>query len=316
MRRVLGIPAFKRLTRVGLVSGYGVIVAASAPPPEAEANTPAPIVVTGTRLTPEEARKRAIEFIRGTGVANGQIPAARWADPVCPRVIGLRPDQAWAVETKMRAVARAAGIKVAGERCETNITVSFTADADALVSDVARQSPGRLSEVPAGARTALLKGLAPIRWWYSTDTRSRHGARRQTAPAPWTGIDGAEGGGSALPGSIPSIQQYNSSLLSTQVHRVLVSASVVVDADSASAMPLDALASYAAFVAFAEIRYPEFAPAGSILGLFNGDSAARELTEQDLAFLRALYRLPLDRAARYHRGFLVRDLVAARKTGG
>ena len=40
-----------------------------------------PIIVSGREL-----RDRVTDFVRGTGVARGDTPAARWVDPVCPRV--------------------------------------------------------------------------------------------------------------------------------------------------------------------------------------------------------------------------------------
>jgi hypothetical protein len=69
-------------------------------------------------------------------------------------------------------------------------------------------------------------------------------------------------------------------------------------------------------VAFAEMRPSEPPPSGSILALFEGESEARDLTGWDLALLRRLYRMPLDREARRHRGELVRALVTGDSTPG
>jgi hypothetical protein len=49
--------------------------------------------------------------------------------------------------------------------------------------------------------------------------------------------------------------------------------------------------------------------------MFGAEPQADALTDWDLAFLRALYQIPLDRAARRHRGMLVRDMVNF-QTGG
>ena len=120
-----------------------------------------------------------------------------------------------------------------------------------------------------------------------------------------------------MPSGVPSIYHYNSSMVSTQAVRALVDAVVLIDISRIDRMPLEAVAAYAAMVAFAEIRKSDFAATGSILGLFESDpSAPRALTEWDMAFLRVLYRLPLDRDARRHRGILVRDLLAAVEAGG
>ena len=52
-------------------------------------------------------------------------------------------------------------------------------------------------------------------------------------------------------------------------------------------------------------------PDGSILSLFESSAPPRDITAQDLAFLRALYRLPLDRQAMQHRGQLVHGITGA-----
>jgi hypothetical protein len=277
------------------------------------------IVVTGTKMSREEVQRRAAEFVRSTGVARGHQSVARWVEPVCPRVIGLAEAHAKVVESKLRAIAESAEIRVAKAPCKTNIAVIFTPDAGAVMRTIAAKSPRRFAEVPTAARDALVEGAAPVRWWYSSDTRSRHGMRGRNNPAPFAQGDGdshSEGGGSMLPANIPGIQHYDSSMISTQAVRVLTSATVVVDVSRIDKLPLDAVAAYAAFVAFAEVRAGDEMPPGSILGLFGPGAGTREVTEWDLAFLRALYRLPLDREAPYHRGFLVRELVDSTKPEG
>lgn len=318
MRRAF--PRAGAAKRAALAAGLGGLALATA---QASVPEPVPsesIVVTGTKMTRDEAQRRAVEFVRGTGVAKGHRSVARWVDPVCPRVIGLAENHAKVVEAKLRSIAEAAEIKVARAPCKTNIAISFTPDAGAVMRTIAAKSPRRLAEVPTGAREALVAGTAPVRWWYSTDTRSRHGMRGRGNPPPGTGGDPDAMGGSSsdsvISSGVPTIMHYDSSMVSTQAIRVLTSATVVVDVSRIEKLPLDAVAAYAAFVAFAEVRAGEALPPGSILGLFEADGVAREMSEWDLAFLRALYRLPLDREAPYHRGFLVRELVDSTRPEG
>jgi hypothetical protein len=97
------------------------------------------------------------------------------------------------------------------------------------------------------------------------------------------------------------------------MNRAIVEAGVVIDLDRVEGRRLDAIAAYAAFVAFAEVRAGATPPAGSVLGMFgrDGEPQGGGLTKQDRTFLRALYRLPLDRTARRLRGRLVSDMVEA-----
>jgi hypothetical protein len=265
--------------------------------------------------TPEALEQMAAEYIRGTGVARGATPAARWLEPVCPKVLGIREDAARAAERMIRRIAAEADAPVADEVCDSNIVVTFAPNPAALMHEIRDRSGARLAEVSPTERNELLNGNAPIRWWYTTKTMSREGTARshgagsagQNTPATHTG----SGAGSDFGGDIPTMMHYSSSTISTFTQRALHSASVVVDENAVVGMPLSAIAAYAALVSLSEIRSSDFAPSGSILGLFGGANAPRRLSAQDRSFLRALYRIPLDREASMHRGALVRDMVTA-----
>lgn len=279
-------------------------------------DTDAPIVVTGQRLTREQARERAAVFVRQVGVARGDIAAARWVDPVCPRVLGIAQPYSGIVEQRMREIAASAGMRIGPVGCRTNVSVSFVGDAEALMQEIDRRSPTRLNEVPRNERQAMLSGAAPIRWWYLTETRSRHQMRN--APRALQTDTGGSGGGSSQasgPLNVDALSQYDSSTISTLGTRAIIDANVVVDLDRVEGRSLQAVAAYAAFVAFAEVRPSAPPPDDSILGMFGPEAEARGLTDWDMAFLRAIYQLPLDRPARRHRGMLVRDMVTF-QTGG
>jgi hypothetical protein len=293
-----------------LAIGMGATLAAApAAPPRPEGENK-PIIVQGERLPEAVARQRASQFVRATGVAEGTVAAARWTDPVCPQVQGLEEIGKRAAEAKMRSIATTAGIKVAPEGCKPNIVVTFTADGAGLARNIHRLEPRRLGLLSPQAKDAMLTGAAPIRWMYSTEVRGRRGERLseggggQTAPATHDG----SGAGSSMGGD-STMMQYESSIISTGVNRVLTSAIVIIDTDQAMGRRLDPLAAYAALVAFAEIRNSDAKPDGSILGLFASTAPPRDLTVQDVAFLRALYQMPLDREAMRHRGQLVQGMA-------
>lgn len=302
---------FASFRMVVLLAGFACIAPA---PAAAQATASDPIVVTGKRMTEEEIRRQATEFVRGMGVASGNTAAARWSGPVCLRVVGLAAAQARQVEAKMEEIALDVKIPIDRAKCTPNLLVTFTADPKATVAKAIRRSPRRFSKLQIDHRLALANGPAPVRWWYSTTTLGRDGLNGSMTPSGVLATSDQSQGGMIPYGSGETFQHYDSSMVSTQVNRVLRTASVVIDGKQVRAGQLDAVAAYAAFVGFAEIREWDFAPSGSILSLFNKEGAPRELTEQDFSFLRSLYRLPLDRPARYQRGFLVRDLVAARKS--
>ncbi|MGQ0660896.1 hypothetical protein [Sphingosinicella sp.] len=291
------------------------LVAAQAPTPPAEAGRD-PIIVEGERLTPAAARERAAAFIRATGVAASETPAARWTDPVCPRVLGLAPAGARTAENMIRAIAIQVGAEVAPEPCDSNIVVSFASDAGAVVREIERREPRRFGELDPAERRALIDGDAPIRWWHTSEERDTSGGnggqgRSATANvAADTNTRGA-GAGSDLANDVPTTVRYSNSLISTYAQRSLLSATVVIDQDAVMGRRLGAVAAYAALVALAEIRPVDVNSQGSILSLFTAASPPNQLTAQDVGFLRTLYRLPLDRQARYHRGSLVAGMISA-----
>jgi hypothetical protein len=269
------------------------------------------IVVKGTPLDPEQARQRAVDFVKSTGVANGQKQVARWVVPVCIKVIGLpAPHHANVIEL-MLGVAREAKIPVAKPNCEPNVTVNFVADAGEVVRHIYARKPARLNETSPTEREQLLYGSAPVRWWYATEMMDRDGVRANSMTAPWM----ASGDGVqpfALPEGMATTQQYNSgSHVRTPTVRSLYGATVIVDVTKATGTRLNAIAAYAAMVAFAEMD-ADVPPPDSILGLFEPSSVESSLTDWDMAFLKSLYRMPLDRRSRIQRGHLVEALLDER----
>jgi hypothetical protein len=300
-----------RAARPLAAAGFGLALAAAQVPPSDAA--PESITVNA-RLPEKAARDLAVGFVKATGVAAGETPAARWVAPICPEVLGLEDIGKRAAEAKIRRVAAAVGAAVAPEGCRRNIVVSFTSDGAALAREVVEREPRRVANLTPGARSAVLTGSAPVRWLYTAETRGRHGGAEttsgdaaQSGPATHAG----SGAGSSIGGDMPTLMHYESSVLSTLTNRVLTSAIVIIDTDEAMGRRLDTLAAYAALVALAEIRNADAAPVGSILTLFQSSAPPRDLTTQDLAFLRALYRLPLDRQAMQHRGQLVHGITGA-----
>jgi hypothetical protein len=283
------------------------------------------IVVTGKVATREEARRIAIDFVRQTGVAAQQDSVARWIDRICPKVFGLDPAIAARVANRIRASAELAGARLAREPCRSNLAVVFTDNAMAFVQDVAKRDPKRISQMSLGDRELLRQGETPVRWWYSFETRSKHGSRTHTGQVPGSGGAGSEGegaqsgatgGGSIIAGNDTSttLSQYNSSIVSTQAVRALTGATVVIDVNRALGRDLDAVASYAAFVALAETRLSA-KPEGSVLSLFASDAPPAGLTDRDEAFLKAVYALPLDRKIGQQRSRIVGALTDAAMAG-
>ncbi|MFM5931364.1 MAG: hypothetical protein ACKOPQ_10680 [Novosphingobium sp.] len=275
------------------------------------------IVVKGKALTKEEAHEQAKSYVQNIGIVTTVKPAARWMDPICPKALGIVDDKAALVTARIRQIAGMIGARVAKPNCTANIIVTFAEDSGALVRRINALDPRQFSEVPMNQRDNLLHGAMPIRWWYSSHIRAADNMPGVGAPLPWMNIsnEGGGGGTESTSGASSNVtgtmtNGYRTSIIATMTKRSIEIADVVVDVKLAQGKNFDAVIDYVAMVSLAEIWPQGQVPGDSILSLFAGDPAPRELSAQDEALLKTLYRMPLDREGRYHRGRLVKDLTS------
>lgn len=290
------------------------------------------ITVTGKPLTKAELREKSEAFVRTATVLPDEGQFARRFDPVCPSVSGIDVQLAKRVTTKIRDVARTAGIAVAGANCRTNILINFTDNVDNFFTQSRKTRPGLFSAMRPFERTALFSSTAPIRWFYATETLTgdRGSLERTAGNSPMsvgtggqaTGEGGASSsgvGGTDSPiSNRGSLKVTSSSLIGSNIVVNLSSAVIVVDVNASSGSLLDSVAAYAAMVSLAQIKLGgQYGGYPSILAMYeNGkarEEAPRDLTEWDYAYLRALYTAPANRAARIQRpkmlGSMIKDLT-------
>lgn len=123
-------------------------------------------------------------------------------------------------------------------------------------------------------------------------------------------FSGGIGGGSAIGNGTQTVQAHRSTLIGTQSVRALFRATVVIDVNLAQGQSLDAVAAYAAMVAFAETAKINQAVPNSILSLFDPGNAYSAPTDWDISLLRTLYAMPHDRAGWKQRRMLASAIVA------
>lgn len=291
--------------RINALGAAAVLLAAA--PVAAQERRNDDITVTGS--TPAEAAARARAFVRATGVANGQRPAARWRDPVCPKAAGVPADKAAIVDERMRAFALQIGAPIAAAPCRANAIVNFTTDGADFARRAAKRAPRQMKDIPADRLQAIMTGAAPVRWWYITQVLGADGEPPTSVqPAFMTVEGGAAGAG--LPGGEGGVQlRYKDGVVSTQKVRALAGASVVIDVGKIGDSSIETLADFAALVALAEFQPGTPPPNDSLLGLFEAEDAPLTASPSDVALLRQLYAIPLDREARAHRRMLARALA-------
>lgn len=266
------------------------------------------IIVTGESR--KEIQRRAQAYVRQVGVAVGTTQAARWLTPICPRAIGLNKEHAALVEERIRKNIANVGAPLALAACEPNLLVAFTDNANAVMRRITRLDAAptrRMSPRDAGQ---LKNAEAPVRWWYNTGTQSRDSASESGTFNPTAKFTDKSGNVVDPPVNDRStvLSQYNSSFISTLAVRAIHAATVVVDVERASGMPLSSVIDYATLVGLAEIKLAA-APDGSILSLFQPGTGQRELSDRDVAFLKGLYRITMDRRADQQQRTLVGQMV-------
>jgi len=196
------------------------------------------------------------------------------------------------VLAKLRDAAKAAGIRELPAGCKSNLVVIFTTNGDVLMKALRSKRPGFFVNLePVKTRELFGSGRA-VRWWYENSPRGPNG---QAVP----GATDMNVGASAT--EMNSMQVYTSSLITTNIVVNLSGNVVVIDVAKAEGFPLDAIASYAAMVSFAQVtaRDTALAEIPSVLGMFARPNprkeALRDLTAWDRAYLHGLYRIEPNR---------------------
>src|SRR4051794_24252530 len=98
--------------------GSIVLLAASLAQPQPSSDTPTsvPIMVEG-----RDPRQTATDYVDRLLPPTGrEAQFGRFEEPLCPKAIGLADDLAAQVADRIRQVARATNIQVAGGRCTPN----------------------------------------------------------------------------------------------------------------------------------------------------------------------------------------------------
>ncbi len=300
------LPMRTALTLLGVVTAV----------PVASQQDSTDIVVEGARYPPEQAKQISADILGDFGVAQANAPAARWTEPICLRVVGLSARQTAIVNARIREVAVMVRAPLARGKCSGNAIVSFTGKGADVTSQINRRAPNRMREVPAALRNRYLTDAMPARWWYSTGTGAADGMAASSVGAPGVFFENSDATANALniSGDEGAIITHRSSMVSTQVARSIQSATVIIDASQTGGASIEALADFAALVLLAEVKPGARSSSISVLAAFGGYDPPKGLTDWDMAFLKALYRIPLDRTAGRHRNQLVVEMSKAMST--
>lgn len=267
----------------------GALAAPQDPPPVA--TEVEEVVVVGERL-----QTTAQTFVRALAAPPPGRKAARWDEPLCVGVIGMRSDLAQLMVDRITAVALELGVRTGRPGCRPNVFIVATADGDATARELVRSSPRDYRPGTAGAERgeaaleAFQSSGQPIRWWHvSLAVNADTGQPIQRLPGQQPFVAPRERTRPADFGAYATI--VSPSLIRDETRDVLARVVIVLESSALDRASFGQISDYIAMVALAQID-PEAAPeVPSILNLFRDAPAAEPgLSAWDRAYLSALYR--------------------------
>jgi hypothetical protein len=265
------------------------------------------LTVTGART--RQAVKGFVQSLAQPTRATGKI--ARWQDPVCPTLVGLKREFATFITQHIRDIAAQAGAPVsANAACMPNIVIVFTTAPHALLDNVKTKQPALLGYYDnSGQLDALAKMNRPIQAWYLTETRDMSGK---------VDVDGGKTKGSGLEIYLPCPEQPLGCLVHLpNAHAAAVTGSrlgdgprsglynvvIVANPNRLAEYEMGTLSDYIAMLALTQVKDASAClPLPTILNLLvEGCDKSNGLTDNDRSFLAALYKMSPDRTAQVER---------------
>jgi len=250
---------------------------------------PESVTVTGTRSA--QVIKHFIETFAVPTQLLGKM--SRWETGICPVAAGLRPAALQFIVQRLRDTARHVGAPVNDRpHCRANIEIVFTTTPQGLLDNVRKDHELYLGYASNGSKADKLAIVThPIQAWYTTASKDVLGI---------TKIDNARTVGlgdktdiaiSLSMGSVTG-SRTRDGRKSTLYHVI-----IAVDPAKLADHEIGGVADYISFLALSQpVSLDRCQELPSIMNMQVPNCAAitAEMTQNDLAFLRGLYKIPLD----------------------
>ena len=272
------------------------------------------VTVTGTRS------RQAIEgFDQSLTTPTRAVDKlARWHQCICPIALGLKPAFLAFITRHLKDVATKAGAPVnTSVRCTPNIAIVFTTAPQALIDNVKKKTPGLLGYYDNRDQLDKLAAVTrPLQAWYTTATEDAHGqVTVDTGKMVGTGLELYLPCQELYPG-IPMAglctlhlsgahgASTTSSHLGDGLRSGLYNVIIVADPTRLVDYEIGTLSDYIAMLALAQVNVPDSCqPLASIMNLLaaNCPGKPNALTDNDLGYLTALYKMSPDRTLQVQR---------------
>lgn len=215
----------------------------------------------------------------GLAAGSSDDPMARYEEPLCPGVAGLRTPVAVAVLTRIRANAQAAGIPVAKDTaCQANMLLVVLDDGQTYLERLADERPSLFVALSAAEKRDLLNQPGPARNWLQSQMLT---------------LDGHYVGYRENPVEIPQARAWSAhSRIYVPVKNVVTSSMVLIDNAAIEGMTVGQIADYATLRGLVgNLPANQVADQATILTLFDEGAPGKpqELTAFDRSLLTSLY---------------------------
>ncbi len=260
---------------LGLLLMAAPTLAQDRAPPQTETE----ILVVGEREKQENQAEQIKEFVRALSTEGWDSPMMRFEN-ICPAVIGLSPARNLEIVARIRAVATAAGIKVAEEGCRSNVRVVVIPDKEEMLKLLRSEHPVLFRDYDHRP-VKLVKEDGPVTAWHVRQKLDRDGNTLEPDAAGVTSI--------SFDGASPRVLAL--------YRPVAMGAMILIEQKGLVGLTTTQIADYAAMRALTTI-YPHRLSRGNaptILRVMSseiGEETPLSLTQWDLAFLKSAYSVP------------------------
>ena len=234
-------------------------------------------------------------------------PVAKFAFPVCVKVLGLAAEDAEAIAERIRENAEALGVGAdRAPTCAPTVRVAFMAPAAGPPERWLTSDSPQLAHLAGDQRERVLSEAGPVRAWNKIVVRNAEGQ-----PLHYADPNAVLDRGVALP---PLFEPF--SVTDPVVSTEITGAAVMIEREAAHGFTLGQLADYATMRALIGTGAVEAgAPVRTILTLFDDAAPPEGLTDYDRALVRELYDASRNAKPRRVYNDIARAAVAAERSG-
>jgi hypothetical protein len=276
-----------QLSVFGLLLAPSLVLAQPARPPTER------VTVTAPKEVPPEVINHFIQSFAAPTQLLGKL--SRWETGICPVAVGLRPAAIQFVIQRLKDNAKKVGAPVNDRpHCKPNIEIVFTSTPQGLLDNVRKDHQIYLGYSSSSSQADKLAMVTrPIQAWYTTASIDINGIPKIDSPRT-VGIGDQDHFIVELYGGHGNVSGFRMRDGRTST---LFNVIIAVNPTKLANHEIGGVADYISLLALSQVASLDRCPAlASIANMLVPGCAASasEMTQNDFAFLRGLYKMSID----------------------